>query len=196
MSFKTGKLQICGAWGSGKHVLVPMEPMAPACYSRTNRHCTHLDMSRDLYSELLTAYEQHLGPGASALDLPRTEALVINGRAVSFSFVPNEGSSEDGMVIGRTDVARFTQSPSQDLCRLLLQANNLWAGTAGSTLGLRGHDTLMMSTARRIGSLDAATLDAMLNTLCADAGNWAGRLTAKPKSEPPPDLQHMLHMRA
>lgn len=154
-------------------------------------------MSRDLYSELLTAYEQQVRPGASTFDLPRTEELVVNGRVVSFSFVPNEGSPEDGMVIGCTDVARFTQSPSQDLCRLLLQANNLWAGTAGSTMGLRGNDTLMMSTARRIGSLDAATLDAMLNTLCADAEGWAGRLTAQPKSEPsPPDFQHVLHMRA
>jgi len=154
-------------------------------------------MSRDLYSELLTAYEQHVSPGASTLDLARTEELIINGRAVSFSFIPNESSPEDSMVIARTDVARFTQSPSQDLCRLLLQANNLWAGTAGSTLGLRGNDTLTMSAARRIGSLDAATLDAMLNTLCDDAEGWAGRLTAKPKRDlSPPEFQHMLHMRA
>lgn len=154
-------------------------------------------MSKEYYSELLTAYQQHMRPGAHGAVLAETEELVINGRTVSLSFMPHELIPEEGVVICRTDVARFTRWPADDLCRLLLQANNLWAGSKGSTLGLRGSDTLMMSAARRMGSLSVATFGAMLDTLCMDADDWAARLTAQPKNEPsPPDFQHMLHMRA
>lgn len=157
-------------------------------------------MSKASYLALLTAYESNLGAGASGLGLVQTEELVVDGRVVTLSFTPDDYSPENGVVICRADVARITKWPADELCRLLLQANNLWAGTAGSTLGLRGDDILMMSLARRIGSLDVATFQAMLNTLCSDADNWAARLTGKSQNTPTqptaPDMQQMLLLRA
>ena len=152
-------------------------------------------MSNSLYLNLLAAYEQHARPGVVSIDLPHTEELIIHGRAVSLSFKLHENSPEDGMVICRTDLARFNESPAEGLCRLLLQANNLWAGTGGSTLGMRGEDVLIMSQARRIGSLDITMFDALLGALCADADSWTARLTAKPQAELPRP-ESILHMRA
>ncbi|MET4580086.1 type III secretion system chaperone [Ottowia thiooxydans] len=153
-------------------------------------------MSNRQYFDLLTDYEQQARPGVVSMDLASTEELIVNGRAVSLSFVPHETSPEDGMVICRTDLAKFSQDPGADICRLLLQANNLWAGTAGSTLGMRGNDMLIMSASRRIGSLNPDTLDVFLGVLCADADNWSARLSAKPKVEAPPQDYMLLHMRA
>ncbi|MBH1965481.1 MAG: CesT family type III secretion system chaperone [Comamonadaceae bacterium] len=152
-------------------------------------------MSKSQYTDLLCAYEQKARPGVVSADLARTEELIVHGRSVSLSFSPEENYPEDGKVICSTDIAKFNQEPAADLCRLLLQANNLWAGTAGSTVGLRGNDMLLMSASRRIGSLDADNLDAFLSALCADADSWAARLTAKPPKENPPP-EYMLHMRA
>ncbi len=156
-------------------------------------------MGKEAYLKLLDAFaQQHPSPGASVAGTRGAEEFVVHGRTVSLSFKADERFPEDGMVICRTDVARFKgDGPPHDLVRLLLQANNLWAGTAGSTFGLRGKDTLMMTCARRIGSLNVAALDGLLNLLCADAGNWAGKFAAAPKSEPPPpDFHLMLQMRA
>ena len=62
--------------------------------------------------------------------------------------------------------------------------------------GLRGHDTVMLSAARRIGSLTAATLDALLASLCVDAQTWAAQLT-RPASPPATGAgAAMLHLRA
>ena len=47
-------------------------------------------MSKEYYSELLTAYQQHMRPGAHGAVLAETEELVINGRTVSLSFMPHE----------------------------------------------------------------------------------------------------------
>ncbi len=154
-------------------------------------------MSKESYLKLLVAHGQHVPSGASVSDFFGEEKLVFNGHNVSLKFRANEMFPEDGMVYCRTDVVSFNHRPEDDVLRLLLQANNLWAGTAGATLGLNGSGTVMMTVARRIGSLNVVTLDAVLNMLCADAERWARRLTAKPKSEPSqPDLQHMLQMRA
>lgn len=157
-------------------------------------------MNKASYLALLTAYEQHIGESVPGPGLAQTEELIIDGRVVSLSFTPDDYSPENGIVICSVDVARITKWPADELCRLLLQANNLWAGTAGSTLGLRGDDILMMSLARRIGSLDVATFQAMLNILSSDADNWGSRLAGKPKNTPSqpaaPDVQQMLLMRA
>ena len=157
-------------------------------------------MSRSGYLALLNAYEQHVGVDRSAPGLAQTEELIIDGRVVSLSLTPDDLFPENGMVICRVDVARITKWPADELFRLLMQANNLWAGTTGSTLGLRGDDILMMSLARRVGSLDVTTFQSMVNTLINDADNWAARLTGKSGSKPAqpatPDMQQMLHMRA
>ncbi len=157
-------------------------------------------MYTDSFSALLTAYEQRLRPDASAYELARTRELKLNDRLVSFEFVPDGNSPDDGMVICRSDVLQFTEPVSEIHCRLLLQANNMWAGTQGSTLGLRGRDVLVVSGGRRIGSLDADSLEALVNTLCKDAQVWHRRMSGSTpvvhSQSDASQLPAMMHMRA
>ena len=156
-------------------------------------------MNQDPYSALLMAYEQRLRPGAEAFELPRTQELKLDNHIVSLEFAPHPDGAEEGMVICRTDVFRFQEQALDFVYRLLLQANNMCAGTRGSTLGLRGTDMVMASMGRRIGSLDADALDALLRALCADAEIWRRRLSAHGQQRSSPDtaqMSHMLEMRA
>ena len=106
-------------------------------------------MSQDRYLALLRAHARRRPDHA---DAAQAQAVVIDGRRISLWFEPGpEAAPDDGQLLCRIDVARFPDGPSNAVCRLLLQANNLWAGTHGATLGLRGQDTVMLSAARRIG---------------------------------------------
>lgn len=155
-------------------------------------------MSQDHYLALLNAYARRRPADQAAARLAQTQEVVINGRAISLWFEPAGpgAAAEDGRLLCRTDVARFPAGPSNAVCRLLLQANNLWAGTHGATLGLRGRDTVMLSAARRIGSLTAATLDALLASLYVDAQTWAAQLTQPARADAGGAEAAMLHLRA
>lgn len=154
-------------------------------------------MSRDHDLESLAGFERRLRSGEWSPDSPPTQEIVCGGRAVSVRFMPDKADLEEGKVICRTDIARVKQWPADALCRLLMQANNLWAGTSGSTLGLRDDDILMLSISRRLGSISVTTLDNMIRVLCSDAENWSGRLAAAPRKEPEPaQFQYAMHMRA
>ncbi|MGE8657680.1 MAG: type III secretion system chaperone [Achromobacter sp.] len=152
-------------------------------------------MSQDRYLALLNAYARHRPAHA---EVARTQQVVIDGRAVGLWCVPAAADADpgDGLLVCRTDVARFAQGLPGAVCRLLLQANNLWAGTHGATLGLRGHDTVMLSAARRIGSLTPASLDALLAGLLVDAQTWTAQLTRRATPAAAGAEAGMLHLRA
>lgn len=152
-------------------------------------------MRQDRYLALLNAYARRRPAHA---DVARTQEVVIDGRAISLWCAPAEAGAdaEDALLVCRTDVARFPAGLPAAVCRLLLQANNLWAGTHGATLGLRGHDTVMLSAARRVGSLSAATLDTLLVELHIDACTWAAQLTRRAAPPAAGAEAGMLHLRA
>jgi len=150
-------------------------------------------MSQDRYLALLRAHARRHPDHA---DVVQAQAVVLDGRRISLWFEPAgpDADPDDGQLLCRTDVARFPGGPSNAVCRLLLQANNLWAGTHGATLGLRGQDTVMLSAARRIGSLTPATLDALLASLQVDALTWAAQLTRPAgaiRTDADPGLLHL-----
>lgn len=151
-------------------------------------------MSQDRYLALLDAYARRRPAHA---DVARTQVVVIGGRAISLWFRPARPNRhpDDGRLLCRADVARFPGGVPAAVCRLLLRADNLWAGTHGATLGLRGDDIVMLSAARRIGSLTAATLDAMLTSFYVDAQTWAVHLT-RPAAAPATNGAAMPHLRA
>lgn len=154
-------------------------------------------MSKDQNLELLASFERQLRSGEWSPDSPPTLELVMDGRVVSVSFAPDKTFAEEGKVICRTDMARVRDWSADAACRLFMQANNLWAGTSGSSIGLRDDDILMMSMSRRLGSISVTTLYTMIRALCSDAENWSNRLATAPKKEPEPmHFHHALHMRA
>lgn len=154
-------------------------------------------MNKDQNLELLASFERQLRSAEWSPDSPPTLELVMDGRVVSVSFAPDKTFAEEGKVICRTDMARVRDWPDDAACRLFMQANNLWAGTSGSSIGLRDDDILMMSMSRRLGSISVTTLYTMIRTLCSDAEKWWNRLATAPKKEPEPmHFHHALHMRA
>ncbi len=154
-------------------------------------------MNRDQELELLARFEQRLRSGEWSADAPPTQELVLDGRVVSVCFAPDKTFMEEGKVICRTDIVRVSHWPSDSLCRILMYANNLWAGTSGSSIGLRDDGILMMSISRRLGSISVTTLDAMIRALCLDAEKWSSRLPATPEKEPEPmHFHHAFNMRA
>lgn len=127
-------------------------------------------MSSDAYLALLRDFETRFiqnGPSVA-----QTQEAKVGGFTVRFWFSTPEGEGEGGNVLCRVDVLRLAEAPSSDLCRLLLEANNLWAGTHGGTIGLRGENVVMLSASRPVASLSTERLAAMVNAMCRDARAW------------------------
>ncbi|MCD2514219.1 type III secretion system chaperone [Comamonas endophytica] len=133
-------------------------------------------MPEDPYLILLDALARRL-PGVEPARLVQAQCLQMNNRRIDF-FVQRDASDrgEDRIVL-RCDVVQLPAPASEEVCRQLLHANNLWAGTHGATLALRGDDTVMLGISARIASLDGAGLAHMLNSLYREAGRWVEKLT-------------------
>lgn len=138
-------------------------------------------MLDDPYLALLEALAHHLHGVEPAL-LVQAQCLQLNGRRVDF-FVERDGSdSAEDRIVLRCDVLQLPATASEEICRQLLHANNLWGGTHGATLALRGADVVMLGISQRIASLDGAGLAHLLNGLHHEAGRWAEKLS------PPADV--------
>lgn len=84
------------------------------------------------YNELITAFATHVGMDADTL--AATQEIVIEGLSVGLLY---DGDETMG------DIVYFTQlgtPPAQRLTsvyKTMLEANNLWVGTGGCTLGIQ-----------------------------------------------------------
>lgn len=133
-------------------------------------------MPEDPYLILLDALAHRL-PGVEPARLVQAQCLQMNGRRIDF-FVQRDASDQrEDRIVLRCDVVQLPAPASEEVCRQLLCANNLWAGTHGATLALRGDDTVMLGISARIASLDGAGLAQMLNRLYREAGRWVEKLT-------------------
>lgn len=152
-------------------------------------------MPREPYLVLLVALTQHLrglDPDAFVL----AQSLVIAGRRMDFSLARDSHDAAEDRLIVRCDVLRLPVAASEAVCRLLLRADNLWAGTRGATLGLRGDDVVMLSESARIASLDGAGLAALVAGLRRQVETWAGRLARMTHPSPAFADAMPLHLRA
>lgn len=132
-------------------------------------------MPEEPYSVLLESLARRLR-GVDPAALGHVQSLQIDGRCIDFSLQRDRYDRAEDRVVLRCDVAQLSGGGSESLCRTLLRANNLWAGTRGATLGLRGEDVVMLSESARIGSLSVERLAALVTGLRRQAEHWAGEL--------------------
>lgn len=131
-------------------------------------------MSMQQYSRLLSHLRQVVDDGVDETE-PQSLSLIINGRRVVLTVMPDPENQESD-VMCRVEAARLQDGERQDAYRRLLEANLLWRGTRGATLGLLGQDRVVLSVTWRLGSLDPVSLGRMLEGLVKDAVAWAAKL--------------------
>ncbi len=129
-------------------------------------------MSQTPYFALLTALARRLG-GIDPTAFNASQSLIVAGRRIDFTLEPDPYDDNENRLVLRCEVAKLPSPASEDVCRLMLRANNLWAGTLGATLGLRGDRCVLMSETARLNSLDADSLVNLISNLRDQAELWS-----------------------
>lgn len=126
------------------------------------------------YQQLLTELAQHLGLDAPGL-LAQQE-IGIEGLQICLQ---PEGGEEMQDLLLCTFLGELPQQRFEEVTRMLLQANNLWAGTCGATLGLSpAGDMVSWCTRLSLRNLDAITLASLLADFAALGRAWGQYLQA------------------
>ena len=147
----------------------------------------------DPYFRLLEALAHGLR-GVDPAAFMRAQSLEVRGRRVDLFLERAHHDRAEDRIVLRCEVMRLPAPASEALCRMLLRANHLWAGTRGTTLGLRGDDVVMLGVAARIRSLDTARLATVMTGLLRQAERWAGEIAHPALSAPDaPPLSLHLH---
>ena len=146
-------------------------------------------MSQQSYLALLDALA-HRSRGLDPRAFREAQSLVVAGRRIDFSFEPNPLDEAESRIVLRCEIARLSEPASEALCRLLLRANNLWAGTRGATLGLRGDQVVIASEYARLASLNPERLAKIMAGLIEQVNAWATELDDQPFNRHIP-LQHL-----
>lgn len=133
------------------------------------------------YLQLLSGLANHLGL-PSPDDFLASEELVINGQNIGFVFEPldpNEPQAGDVLLLAVLGAPAAHRQP--DVHRLLLEANNLWSGTSGATLGLQ-QDTgnVVMATRLPLEGLLPEQFAGILETFLDTALFWKATVAGEP----------------
>ena len=124
------------------------------------------------FHELLNEYAED--GGLDAARLVATSDVVIDG--VTISLMP-DGDPDVGDVIFYAELAPRPESVHPVTLRAVLEANMLWAGTGGCTLGLHPEAECITVCLRiALRDLDASTLAAMLEHFAEIVKTWDGHL--------------------
>ncbi len=152
-------------------------------------------MPHEPYLILLDALAQHLR-GVDSAAFAQAQCLVIDGKRLDFFLERDACDAAEDRLIVRCEVMRLPGAASEEVCRLLLQADNLWAGTRGATLGLHGDDVVIFSESARIASLEGEGLVTLVQGLRRQAEIWAAELDRETRQRPVVADFALLHARA
>lgn len=132
------------------------------------------------YRKLLTELAQHIGVDAPGL--LAGQELNIDG--LSIFLQPNAEEDAQEMVLC-TVLGSLTEQRFAEVARTLLQANHLWVGTGGGTLGLSpAGDTVTWCARLPLQDLDAHTLAVLLGDFARLGLAWAQYLEADAGAAP------------
>lgn len=151
-------------------------------------------MLDDPYFALLEALAHGLR-GVDPAEFVRAQSLEVRGRRIDLFLERDHQDRAEDRIVLRCDVSQLPADAPAALCRPLLRANNLMAGTRGATLGLRGDDVVMLSASARLGSLDAARLATLISGLLRQAERWAMEI-ARPEFSAPAAVPSFSYQRA
>ncbi|MCD2511548.1 CesT family type III secretion system chaperone [Comamonas endophytica] len=137
------------------------------------------------YQNLLTDLAQHIGvdpPSLLAEQELRIDALSI--------FVQQSGEEEAPDVLLCTVLGELPQPRFAQVARTLLQANHLWVGTGGGTLGLSPEgDTVTWCLRLPLQKLDAQMLAVLLADFAKLGLAWREYLEADEGAAPEAPMQ-------
>jgi hypothetical protein len=150
-----------------------------------------------LYTELLTGLAKHLGLPEASL-LAETQELVIDDLKIGFDYEPidaNEPVYGDALffcVLGRPAAERQAA-----IHRLMLEGNNLWAGTGGGTLGLQQDTgTAILAARLPVETTTPENFASVLANFAEVAVFWRGIIEGKIGVDAAADSFSMLGQRA
>jgi hypothetical protein len=89
-------------------------------------------MTLKTYTDLITAFATEVGLDPAALS--KTQEIVINDLAIGLNY---EGSDDFGDIVYFVDLGAPAEHRKGQVYQTLLEANALWVGTGGATLGLQ-----------------------------------------------------------
>ncbi|MGA0582711.1 MAG: CesT family type III secretion system chaperone [Castellaniella sp.] len=108
-------------------------------------------------------------------EVPQLREFIIDGSPTGLTRI-RTAEGED-WIIACVDVGTVSATHADALHRLFLQANHLWAGTHGNTLGLYGDDdAVVLSRSVRAAEVSPQALEKILCSLVADARRWLAHL--------------------
>lgn len=128
-------------------------------------------MSNHVYQPLLDALAQRAQGRLSQANVGGE--FMIARHLVGWTLTCNGADSAEDMVVCRAHVGWIEPEQAVDAYRMLLQGNNLWAGTQGATLGLCGRYQVIITAAYRAASLDLSRVGDWLVSLARDAQTWS-----------------------
>ncbi len=125
------------------------------------------------FDEFVQALAQHLG--LDPVQLAQSQELVVDDLAVGFLHEAGEGDDPgDFVFFSRLGSPQPVDAPA--VHKVLLQANSLWLGTAGFTLGLHGGsgDILLCGRWPLLAPASPEAFMALLDPFVATALLWRG----------------------
>lgn len=134
------------------------------------------------YTELLEDYARHAG--LPAKELLSSEELVIAGITIGIS---SQSDRDTGDVILFSSLGRPSgHVKPEKLMQLMLEANGMWVGTGGCTLGLQAGTGVVLLCARLpLAAINGASLSQSLQAFTNVALLWREVLQGKVLPELP-----------
>jgi hypothetical protein len=122
----------------------------------------------DKYNELLRAFAAQVGIDPDVF--VETQEIVIEGFAIGLDF---EGADDFGDVVYFCTLGAPAPARKAEIYKTVLEANCLWVGTAGATIGLQ-QETGRLLIAGRIDlqGLDALGFGHLLDAFVDTAAFW------------------------
>ena len=127
------------------------------------------------FNTLLMELGAEIGVDPDAL--VRTQELIVDNNVIGMYLdadnLSDSSSSASQMVVFFTLLGNVSYEDFPRVARTLLEANNLWAGTGGCTLGLqRGHDQATLSAQLPLSALDGRSFSVAIHGFCDTANFW------------------------
>lgn len=134
------------------------------------------------YKNLLTTFANEVGLDPEGF--LRTEELVIDDITVSLYF---EGDEEIGEVVAFSLLGTPADDRLREVTGVLLEANYMWAGTGGATLGMNPENNKVMIGVRLpLDGLTGESLATVLDAFVDTASFWRRFVAGELKQDQQP----------
>ncbi|WP_298208938.1 type III secretion system chaperone [Acidovorax sp.] len=131
------------------------------------------------YENILREFADHVGLDAN--ELLGTEEVLIDGLAVGLQL---DGDAVDGDLLFFAALGTPSGEHLGRIARTLLEANNLWVGTGGATLGVQqATGAVTLSGRMPLSALSGDALAMLLDGFVDTASFWKGFVEGAPEDD-------------